>query len=765
MIYAVLIGFVVAIFTPLLFKLSRKNAGYIVSILPLSLFLYFVSKTSFILQDQVLVESYEWIPSLGINLNFVLDGLGLLFSLIITGIGTVVFVYAGNYMQSYKYINRFYIYISVFMASMLGVVLSDNFFALFIFWELTSISSYLLIGFNHHKTESRYSALQALLITGSGGLALLAGLILLSIASGSFSISEILSSGIVLSENELYLPIVILIFLGAFTKSAQFPFHFWLPNAMAAPSPVSAYLHSATMVKAGVFLLARFNPVLGGTALWQDTLIAVGIVTMVVSGMLSIKQNDLKKLLAYTTVSVLGTLTMLIGIDTELAIKAFTIYLVAHALYKATLFLVAGTIDHETGTRNVDALSGLRKLMPITALTAILASLSKMGIIPLVGFVGKETVYASILELSDFGAILISLAIFANAFIVVVTLLVGFKPFTGKLKDLPKKAHEAPLAMWIGPLVLAIIGLLFGLVPQYFFTSLIDQTSLSIISITNSLKIKLWHGFNLILFLSLLTVALGIVLYYLRPKIIGLVISIKFVSYFKPSYWYDFLLNGMMTTAKAQTKLLQNGYLRYYIIFIIFTFLGLAGYVIWGSNVIDVININFEVTYYELVLSVLIVGAVAITIHSKSRLTAVTAIGIVGFSVGLIFIIFGAPDLALTQFAIEILTVILFVLVIYKLPRYLRFSSLSRRIRDFLIASSVGLSMALVVLVITSTEMTSELKQFFADTSVPGGKGRNIVNVILVDFRAIDTMGELTVLAIAAIGVFALLKLKLGDKK
>ena len=765
MIFALLIGFLTAILTPLLFKLSRKNAGYILSSLPLGLFFYFALNTNYVLSGQIIVESYEWIPSLGINLSFMLDGIGLLFALIITGIGTVVFLYASSYMQSYKYINRFYIYIIIFMSSMLGVVLSDNFFALFVFWELTSISSYLLIGFNHHKDESRYSALQALLVTGTGGLALLAGLILLSIASGSYSVYEILASGMDLSGSELYIPIVILILLGAFTKSAQFPFHFWLPNAMAAPTPVSAYLHSATMVKAGIFLMARFNPVLGGTELWQDTLIVVGTVTMVISGILSIKQNDLKKLLAYTTVSVLGTLTMLIGIGTELAIKAFTIYLIAHALYKATLFLVAGTIDHETGTRNIDKLSGLRTLMPITALTAILASLSKMGIIPLVGFVGKETVYASILGLSDFGTIIISLAIFANAFIVVVTLLVGFKPFLGKFKELPQKVHEAPLAMWFGPLLLAILGLLFGIIPQYFFSSLIDQTALSIISKTIALKVKLWHGFNTIFFLSLLTVGLGFLLFYFRTKILGLIISINFVPYFKPSFWYDFLLKGMMTTARAQTVLLQNGYLRSYILFVLFTFLSLAGYVMLVDGSFDGITFNFEITIYEVVLSILIIVATGITIHSKSRLTAVTAIGIVGFSIGIMFIIYGAPDLALTQFAIEILTVILFVLAIYKLPRYLRFSSLSRRIRDLIVASAVGATMFFVVLLITSTEMTSELKQYFADASVPDGKGRNIVNVILVDFRAFDTMGELTVLAVAAIGVFALLKLKLGDDK
>lgn len=765
MIITIVSGFIIAVIAPLLFKVSRRYAGYILSLFPLALFGYFISRSSYVLDGNVINEHYRWIPSLNIHFSFLLDGLGFLFALIITGIGTVVFLYAAKYMQSYKYMNRFYLYLLVFMSSMLGLVLSDNLFAIFVFWELTSISSYLLIGFNHHDEKSRYSALQALLVTGSGGLALLAGFILISIVGDSNSVSELISSGININESALYLPIVILILLGAFTKSAQFPFHFWLPNAMAAPGPVSAYLHSATMVKAGVFLLARLNPVLGGTELWQDTLLIIGSVTMIISGFLSVKQNDLKKLLAYTTVSVLGTLTMLIGIGTQMAIKAFTIYLVAHALYKATLFLVAGTIDHETGTRNVDYLGGLRKFMPVTAVTAVLASLSKMGIIPLVGFVGKETVYSSILELTDFGNILIVLAILANAFIVLVTLLVGFKPFLGKFKLENNKVHEAPAAMWSGPLVLAILGLLLGFIPQYFFGSIIDQTALSVISKTIALKVKLWHGFNTVFFLSVLTVASGVLLYYFRDKIIGVLLSINITPYVKPSAWYDGILSLMMNTAKWQTRMLQNGYLRYYILIILLTFLGLTGYLLITGEMINQIEFALNFTYYDIALALVMLGAVGVTIHSKSRLTAVAAIGIVGFSIALFFIIYGAPDLALTQFSIEILTVILFMLAIYKLPRYLRFSRLSRRARDIFIAAAAGGVMAFFVLLITSAEMTSELKQFFAENSLPGGKGRNIVNVILVDFRAFDTMGELTVLAVAAIGVFALLKLKMGKEK
>ncbi|MCW8849086.1 MAG: proton-conducting transporter membrane subunit, partial [Melioribacteraceae bacterium] len=365
MLIAAISGFLFALIVPILTKLPKKFIGFATSALPLGIFIFFVTKYNLITDGEVLRESYKWIPSLGIDLSFFLDGLSLTFALIISLVGFVVFLYAGSYMEGHKFITRFYVYITIFMASMIGLVTSDNLLTMFVFWELTSISSYLLIGFNHDKERSRYSALQALLITGGGGLSLLAGVIILANISGSWSISGLADINEIITNHSLYPAAAILILIGAFTKSAQFPFHFWLPNAMEAPTPVSAYLHSATMVKAGIYLMARMNPSMGGTALWQNTILVVGTVTMVFTAVLALKQTDLKKLLAYSTLSVLGTLTMLLGIGSDLAIKAFMIYLIAHSLYKGTLFLVAGIIDHETGTREIASLGGLRKLMPI----------------------------------------------------------------------------------------------------------------------------------------------------------------------------------------------------------------------------------------------------------------------------------------------------------------------------------------------------------------------------------------------------------------
>jgi multicomponent Na+:H+ antiporter subunit A len=766
MLNLIIIGFIASAFAPFIYKRTKEYFGWIAASFPLYMFISFLLKYNEIASGNVIKEATTWIPSLGINFTFLLDGLSLTFVLIITLIGTAVFLYAGSYMKDYKHTGRFYLYIGVFMTSMIGLVLSDNMIALFVFWELTSISSYLLIGFNHHKESARKSALQALLVTGGGGLALMAGLILLQQISGSFEISSLYNIHDKIVGSNLYPAVVILVLLGAFTKSAQFPFHFWLPNAMEAPTPVSAYLHSATMVKAGIYLIARLNHAIGGTIIWQDTILVVGTITMFIAALLAFKQTDLKKLLAYSTLSVLGTLTMLLGIGSNLAIKAFFIFLVAHSLYKGTLFLVAGTLDHETGTRNVSLLSGLKKYLPVTMTAALLASFSMMGIIPLVGFIGKETVYSSILEVENFRFFLLALAVISNALIVMVTILVGIKPFFGNLLPTPKSPHEAPIKMLVGPIVLATFGLLTGLFPNVFIQKLLDQSTISILSEELGITVKLWHGFNFVLLLSFVTLVSGICIYYFRKQIIRALDNISLTKFIKPSYWYEKILNGTLSFAKLQTKILQNGYLRYYIIFIILTTLGLAGYTLFRNPGIDSLEINFDLTIYELIIALMIIASTFLVITSVSRLKAIVALGVIGFCMGIIFILYSAPDLALTTFAIETLTVILFVLVLYKLPKYLKFSKPHHKIRDAIIAGSVGVFMTFTVLLVTAGDMQSELKKYFAETSLSEGKGRNIVNVILVDFRAIDTLGEITVLAVAAIGVYALLKLRLkeGDK-
>ena len=724
------------------------------------MFVGFLSRYPQIAAGGVIRESVPWVPSLGINASFLLDGLSLSFVLIISLIGAAVFLYAGAYMKKYAETGRFYVYIGIFMTSMLGLVLSDNMLLMFLFWELTGISSFLLIGFNHHKESSRKAALQALLVTGGGGLALLAGIILLYRVTGSFEISSFYDMNGIITAHAFYPAIAVLVLIGAFTKSAQFPFHFWLPNAMEAPTPVSAYLHSATMVKAGVYLIARMNHEIGGTSLWQDTVLLTGASTMVLSALLAFKQTDLKKLLAYSTLSVLGTLVMLLGIGSKLAIKAFFIYLIAHSLYKGALFLVAGTLDHETGTRDAAKLGGLRKPMPLTTLTAALASLSMMGIIPLVGFIGKETVYKSILELEYWGIFLIAAAVLANAFVVMVTLFVGFKPFWGETMETPRQPHEAPFKMLLGPALLAVLGLLFGIFPDVFISAMLEQSAQSILSETLSLKIAIWEGFNLVLLLSFVTLLIGGALYLIRSKMSEKVVRMTLPAFMKPSAWYEATLRGVLSFATVQTRFVQNGYMRNYIIVIVLTTVSLASLALYRSAGEIGIAPDFSITFYEGALAFIILVSTLLLVNSRSRLKSIVALGALGFSIGIIFVIYGAPDLGLTTFAIETLNVILFVLVLYKLPGFLKLSRSSNRGRDAVIAISVGVLMTFTVLVASSFELSSELKQYFAETSVPDGKGRNVVNVILVDFRAIDTLGEITVLAVAALGVVALLNLR-----
>ena len=752
-------GFLASALAPILYRRFRENFGWIAVIFPLFMFFGLLSRYPEVAAGKVIRESVSWVPSLGVDFSFLLDGLSLTFALIITLVGAVVFLYAGAYMKHYANAGRFFLSIGVFMTSMLGLVLSDNMLMMFVFWELTGISSFLLIGFDHRKESARRAALQALLVTGGGGLALLAGTILLYRVTGSVEISSFYDMSGIITSHALYPAIAILLLLAAFTKSAQFPFHFWLPNAMEAPAPVSAYLHSATMVKAGIYLIARMNHEIGGTPLWQDTVLSVGAATMLFAAFLAFGQTDLKKLLAYSTLSVLGTLVMLLGIGSELAVKAFFIYLIAHSLYKGTLFLVAGTLDHETGARDVMKLGGLRRAMPVTAVTAALASFSMMGIIPLVGFIGKETVYKAILELEYWGVFLIAAAVAANAFVVMITLFVGFKPFWGETLPTPQQPREAPLKMLIGPALLATLGLLFGLFPDVFIATMLRQSALSILSETLSLKISIWQGFDLVLLLSFVTLLLGGALFLVRSRMPERLLAFRAPNLLKPSAWYEGSLSLLSSLARLQTRLLQNGYLRNYIIVIVATAVSLASFALYRSAGRFVLKPAVAVTFYEAALAFIIVVSTVLLITSKSRLKSIVALGVLGFSIGIIFVIYGAPDVALTTFAIETLNVILFVLVLYRLPRFLKLSRSSNRVRDSLIAGGVGVFMTLVVLYATSFELSPELKRFFAATSLPEGKGRNIVNVILVDFRALDTLGEMTVLAVAAVGIFAMLKL------
>ncbi|MFN3800440.1 putative monovalent cation/H+ antiporter subunit A [Belliella pelovolcani] len=762
MIIAILSGFIAAALIPLLSKIIKGKGSILLPFLPLSLFVYFASYLPKIGKGEKLNFVYEWVPSFGINLSFHLDGLSMLFALLITGIGTLVFFYTYSYLKGHVYLDRFYGYLSMFMASMLGLVLSDNIITLFIFWELTSISSFFLIGFNNDDPKSRKSALLALSITGMGGLFLLAGMLLLGTAGGSYSFQELLANGSLIQEHASYGWIIVLVFLGAFTKSAQFPFHFWLPGAMKAPTPVSTYLHSATMVKAGIYILARFTPLLGGTDEWNTTLIIVGAVTMVYAAIHSIFRMDMKSILAYSTISALGILVFLIGLGTEESLLAAGVFILVHALYKATLFLITGIVDHETGTRDVTVLGGLRKVMMPVAIAAGLAALSNAGAPPFFGFIGKDLIYEATLHYGDWAYLLTGAAILTNICLLFAGLLAGYKPFAGNLPTAFSKVHLPHPTMWVPPLILAALGLVFGLFPVLIEKNLIQPVFHSLTNNDTLIHLKLWHGFNVVLGLSMLTLTLGILLYWkLKPSeaLFGKTLKFELFSPQTIALLFGRLFSGF---AKFWTGFFQNGYLRNYVITILGFLTILLGYRLYqGVNFyVDTAKLT-ELTIYEVIVVLIMIVSIIFTVFSRSRLVAVASLGVIGYSICLIFLFYSAPDLAMTQFSIDTLTVILFVLVIYNLPKYKTFSKRRIRVRDGILSLFFGTLIAILTLEVLAEPLNRETSIFYAESAYILAKGKNVVNVILVDFRGLDTIVEITVLVIAAIGVFSLLKLRL----
>ncbi|GEO05836.1 Na(+)/H(+) antiporter subunit A [Adhaeribacter aerolatus] len=731
--------------------------------LPLSLFIYFLTFINPVSRQQKLFFSYNWVPSMGINFDFLVDGLSLLFALMITGIGALVFLYTSAYMQGDRYLDRFYGYLCLFMGAMLGMVLSDNIFTLFVFWELTSISSFFLIGYNNESKASRKSALISLTVTGLGGFFLLAAFALIGNITGTYSINEMIGSAAVLKAHELYLLIIIFLFIAAFSKSAQFPLHFWLPGAMKAPTPVSTYLHSATMVKAGIYLLARFTPVLGGVLVWNNTLTIVGGFTMVYAAFHSIFKKDLKEILAFSTISALGMLVFLLGLGTSEALLAATVYIVVHALYKAGLFLVTGIIDHETGTRKIFKLSGLRKVMMPVAIAGLLAMISNAGIPPSFGFIGKDLIYESALQLNMNATVLTAVAVLANTLLLYASILVGIKPFAGPLPDTYKEVHLPDWRLWVPPLFLGAVGIILGLFPVIVEGGIITPALLSMHPTAPKIHLKLWHGFNLVLGLSAVTIMGGLLLYFsLKPSIRHEVWLAKF-NKLSPQNLAIYLSRKFRDFAGLWTRLLQNGYVRIYVLVIISFLTALLAYQSFTQVrfYVDPAKIS-PLTSAEMVVMLILITAILYLVYTPSRLAAVAAMGVIGYCICLIFVFYSAPDLAMTQFAVDTLTVILFVLVLYRLPKYITYSNWLIRLRDGLVALFFGLLITILGLEVLNEPTSKETTQFFAENSYTLAKGKNVVNVILVDYRGIDTMVEITVLTIAALGVFALLKLQLN---
>jgi len=702
-----------------------------------------------------------WLDGAGLDLTLRMDGLAALFALLVLGIGLLVVIYARYYLSEKDPMGRLYGLLLVFMSSMLGVVLSDNLILMLIFWEMTSLSSFLLIGYWQHRADARQGARMALIVTGSGGLALLAGFLLLGQMAGTYQISHILPQGDLIRAHPLYVPALLLILIGAFTKSAQFPFHFWLPRAMAAPTPISAYLHSATMVKAGVFLLARFYPVLSGTDLWFFTVSGVGLTTLLMGAYVAIFQHDLKGLLAYSTISHLGLIVLLFGLDTPLAAVAAVFHIINHATFKASLFMAAGIIDHETGTRDMRSLNGLWKFMPHTAALAMIASAAMAGVPLLNGFLSKEMFFAETLHVELLGSaswILPAAATLAGIFAVAYSArFIHDVFFNGVPHDLPKyPPHEPPRFMKVPVEILAALCLLVGILPGLTVGPLLDLAATNVTGATlPHYSLTIWHGFNTPLFMSLVALGGGFALYAARRRLFALHERLAFSA--DAAALFHAAEDALLRTARAFLYGMDNGSLQRSAALLLGVAVLAMLLPLTGGDIRGTVP-SSPVDGLSLLGALLLMGASLLTVQwHEHRLSAVIALSVVGLLVALVFVRFSAPDLALTQLSVEVVTIMLLLLALFFLPqRHGRLTKTSRRIGDMLLAVGAGGGCGLLAWGML-TRPHDSISSFFMEQSLPGGGGANVVNVILVDFRGFDTMGEVTVLAVAAIGIYALL--------
>ncbi|MEC1434960.1 Na+/H+ antiporter subunit A [Bacillus spizizenii] len=791
--FAILSPFLFAFIIPFLAKYAKRvHTGWFVLILPVLLFIYFLPMIRMTQFGETLRSVFEWIPSLGINFTVYIDGLGLLFALLITGIGSLVTLYSIFYLSKEKeQLGPFYVYLLMFMGAMLGVVLVDNVMVLYMFWELTSLSSFLLIGYWYKREKSRYGAAKSLLITVSGGLCMLGGFILLYLITDSFSIREMIHQVQLIAGHDLFIPAMILILLGAFTKSAQFPFYIWLPDAMEAPTPVSAYLHSATMVKAGIYVIARFSPIFAFSAQWFWIVSLVGLFTMVWGSFHAVKQTDLKSILAFSTVSQLGMIISMLGVSaaalhyghTEyytVAAMAAIFHLINHATFKGSLFMAVGIIDHETGTRDVRKLGGLMAIMPITFTISLIGTFSMAGLPPFNGFLSKEMFFTSMLRVTHFdlfnvqtwGILFPVFAWIGSVFTFIYSMKLLFKTFRGSYQpeQLKKQAHEAPIGMLVSPVILVALAVSLFFFPNILSYSLIEPAMNSIYpTLLDShekfhVHISQWHGLNTEVLMTAGIIVIGTIGYLSLNKWKG--IYKLFPSKLTLNRLYDKLVTLMEKGSYRVTKQYMTGFLRDYLLYIFAGFIILMGgaFVIKGGFSFTTEGMA-KIGVYEIILTLVMISATAATVFARSRLTAIISLGVVGYALALFFVIFRAPDLALTQLVIETISVALFLLCFYHLPK-LRLKKKTRtfRLTNFIIALGVGIIVTLLGIASSSQRTKDSISSFFLKHSHDLGGGDNVVNVILVDFRGFDTMFEITVLTIAALGIYSMIKTKVKEE-
>ncbi len=715
----------------------------------------------------VITQSWSWLPQLGIDFSFRLDALGLLFALLISGIGTLIYIYAYFYLGPKNSLNKLYLLLMLFMAAMLGISLSNNLILLLVFWELTSISSFLLVGYWSNYDAAQRGSRMALTITGMGGLAMLGGFILLGQITGTYEIDQILTMTAQIQSHALFVPTLLLILLGAFTKSAQFPFHFWLPNAMAAPTPVSAYLHSATMVKAGIFLVARLLPIFAGAALFHNLVTFIGLFTLCMAAFFAIFKEDLKGLLAYSTISHLGLIMCLLGIGSPLAVAAAIFHIINHATFKAALFMIAGIIDHESGTRDLRKLSGLWQLLPYTATLTMVTAASMAGVPLTNGFLSKEMFFTELLSNLS-GPVLICSAIvatLAGIFAVAYSVrLVHGVFFDGPLgKQVPNKdAHEPPFGMRAPATLLAILCILVGLFPALLVENIVNSTARASTQVMDfeGAHLALWHGFNMPLLMSVIASIGGLIFYFSLAKG-GKIREIDLDPYLgrlQGRVAFDLFLKSLLLNSRKFKRLTENGKLQSYILWIVIFSIAVVSLPFLGQGLTTGTRELTHAPALAIVLWLLLFSScwMMLWFHHE-RIKAVLISGAIGLVVTMVFICFSAPDLALTQITVDVVTTVLLLMSLSLLPQLTPYeSSVSRRWRDALIAIGGGLGIAWITWLILTRDHNS-ISWFFMQQSIPLGGGTNVVNVILVDFRGFDTFGEITVLGIAGIGALCLM--------
>ncbi|MFC4175436.1 monovalent cation/H+ antiporter subunit A [Microvirga sp. GCM10011540] len=749
-----------AAFLPSLAIKSGRTISAIVAAVPTVAALFLLAAAApRIYGGEVLTARYEWLPQIGLSFSVFLDGLGFFFAAMILAIGLLVIVYSRYYLSPNDPMGRFYTYLLLFQGAMVGVVVSDNVLLLTVFWELTSLSSFLLIGYWRAVPEGRQGARMALVVTGGGGLMLMAGVLLLGQIAGSYELTEILQRGDVIKNSPLYLPMLLLILGGAFTKSAQFPFHFWLPHAMAAPTPVSAYLHSATMVKAGVFLLARLWPVLAGTEAWFLIVTLTGLVTMLVGAWIALFKDDLKAILAYSTVSHLGLMTMMLGIGTPLAAVGAVFHILNHATFKAALFMSVGIVDHETGTRDVKRLGGLLRLMPISASLALVATGSMAGLPLLNGFLSKEMMLETVGHTTYAGNywILPTLATAGALLSVAYSARLAMLVYLGPVRhDYPHHPHDPPVGLWLPVAILVVPVIAIGLLPAFFAGPVVERTALAVVGAPlPSYYLALWHGVTPALFMSIVAfIGGGAVL-----AAFGLFDRLR-LSVPRPEAkrLFDATVNAAVEGARDLIGALHTESLtRYFAVIVVsIVAVGMVGFFTGpyeaGDRPLLPVNLPALIIWISLVATCLAV----VVLHANRLLTLILT-SIVGLVVSLAFIQFSAPDLALTQISVEVVMTILMLLALNLLPRTTpRESGRIRRIRDGVVACVAGLGLGGLSYAVMTRNFQS-ISEYHLAQSKPGGGGTNVVNVILVDFRGFDTFGEIIVLCIAALAIYALL--------